>query len=80
MDAAVAVDEKGRKIRQYRRDCTELWLLLVLPLFPARKPAFGQLRWPAAGDRWNVKTQFDRVFVFEDDSGEPLHEVAADPN
>ena len=64
-----AVDEKGQKVRQYRRDCTDLWLLLVLPLFPARKPAFGQLRWPAAGERWVVKTQFDRVFVFEEDSG-----------
>ena len=71
-----AVDEKGQKVRQYRRDCTELWLLLVLPLFPARKPASGQLRWPAVGERWNVKTQFDRVFVFEEDSAEPLHEVA----
>ena len=71
-----AVDEKGQKVRQYRRDCTDLWLLLVLPLFPTRKPAFGQLLWPAAGERWGVKTQFDRVFVFEEDSGEPLHEVA----
>ena len=71
-----AVDKKGQKVRQYRRDCTDLWLLLVLPLFPARKPAFGQLRWPAAGERWVVKTQFDRVFVFEEHSGEPLHEVA----
>ena len=72
-----AVDEKGQKVRQYRRDCTELWLLLVLPLFPARQLASGQLRWPAVGERWNVKAQFDRVFVFEEDSAEPLHEVAA---
>ena len=71
-----AVDEKSQKVRQYRRDCTDLWLLLVLPLFPAPKPAFGQLRWPAAGEQWVVKTQFDRVFVFEECSGEPLHEVA----
>lgn len=71
-----AVDEKNKKVRQYRRDCTELWLLLVLPLFPALKPAFGQFRWPAAADRWNVATDFDRVFVFEEDSGEPLHELA----
>ena len=70
-----AVDEKGRRVRHYRRDCTELWLLLVLPLFPAREPAFGQLRWPAAGERWGVTTEFDRVFVFEEDSGEPLHEM-----
>ena len=74
-----AVDEKDRKARQYRRDCTELWLLLVLPFLPAQKPAFGQLRWPAAADRWTVRTAFDRVFVFEDDSGAPLHEVATVP-
>lgn len=74
-----AVDEKDRKVHQYRRDCTELWLLLVLPLFPARKPAFGQYRWPAAAERWVVRTAFDRVFVFEEDSGAPLHEVATVP-
>ena len=72
-----AVDEKGRKVRQYRRQCAELWLLLVLPLFPARKPAFGQLRWPGAAEQWDVTTEFDRVFVLEEDSAEPLHEVAA---
>lgn len=71
-----AVDAKGQKVRQYRRNCTELWLLLVLPLFPARKPAFGQLMWPAAGEQWVVTTEFDRVFVFEEHSPEPLHEVA----
>ena len=70
-----AVNEKDRKARQYRRDCTELWLLLVLPFFPAPKPAFGQLRWPAAAERWTVRTAFDRIFVFEDDSDAPLHEV-----
>ena len=74
-----AVDEKDRKVYQYRRDCTELWLLLVLPLFPAQKPAFGQLRWLAASERWSVRTAFDRVFVFEEDSGAPLHEVATVP-
>ena len=74
-----AVDEKDRKICQYRRHCTELWLLLVLPLFPAQKPAFGQLRWPAAAERWIVRTAFDRVFVFEEDSSAPLHELAAAP-
>ena len=71
-----AVAQKGQKVRHYRRDCTELWLLLVLPLIPASKPAFGQFRWPAAADRWHVTTEFDRVFVFEEDSGEPLHELA----
>ena len=74
-----AVDEKGRKIRRYRRDCTDVWLLLVLPLFPAPKLAFGQLRWPVAGHHWCVTTEFDRVFVFEEDSGEPLHEIATIP-
>ena len=74
-----AVDEKDMKVRQYRRNCTEVWLLLVLPLFPARKLAFGQRRWPAAAERWNVRTAFDRVFVFEEDSGAPLHEVATVP-
>ena len=74
-----AVDEKDKKVRQYRRDCTELWLLLVLPLFPAPKPAFGQFRWPAPADRWRVTTDFDRVFVFEEDSGGPLHELATIP-
>ena len=39
--------------------------------------AFGQLRWPAGGERWGVTTVFDRVFVFEEDSSQPLHEVAA---
>ena len=72
-----AVDEKGRKVRQYRRQCEEVWLLLVLPLFPARKPAFGQLRWPPAAEHWHLTTTFDRVFVLEEDSAEPLHEVAA---
>ena len=72
----LAVDRKGQKVRQYRRSCTELWLLLMSPLFPARKPAFGQLRWPTAEERWHVRTAFDRVFVFDEDSGEPLHEVA----
>ena len=71
-----AVGDKEQKVRQYRRDCTDLWLLLVLPLFPVLKPAFGQLRWPAAGERWYVTTEFDRVFVFEEDSREPLHEIA----
>ena len=74
-----AVDEKDKKVRQYRRDCTELWLLLVLPLFPAPKQAFGQFRWPAPADRWRVTTDFDRVFVFEEDSGGPLHELATIP-
>ena len=72
-----AVDVKGQKIRQYRRKCEEVWLLVVLPLFPARKPAFGQLRWPAAAEQWDVTTEFDRVFVLEEDSAEPLHEVSA---
>ena len=74
-----AVDEKDKKVRQYRRDCTELWLLLVLPLVPARKPAYGQFRWPVAADRWPVTTDFDKVFVFEEDSGSPLHELATVP-
>ena len=74
-----AVDEKEQKVRQYRRGCTELWLLLVLPLFPARKLAFGQLRWPAARERWIVRSAFDRVFVFEEDSAAPLHELATLP-
>ena len=42
---------------------------------PESRPS-DKLRWPAAGERWVVKTQFDRVFVFEEHSGEPLHEVA----
>ena len=75
-----AVDEKDDKIEEYRQKCSEVWLLLVLPLIPSpTKPAFGQWRWPEFGAQWQVETGFDRVFVHEEDSSEPLHELSTRP-
>ena len=53
-----------------------MWLLLVLPLFPVLKPAFGHCGGPRQENGGYVTTEFDRVFVFEEDSREPLHEIA----
>ena len=59
-----AVARKDVKIANYRERCTEAWLLLVLPLFPAEnKPAFGQWTWPESGKEWQLTTGFDRVFA-----------------
>ena len=71
-----AVARKDVKVGNYRNRCTEAWLLLVLPLFPAEdKPAFGQWTWPESGKEWQLNTGFDRVFVYEERIRPPLHEV-----
>ena len=76
-----AVAGKDVKVANYRERCTEVWLLLVLPLFPAEdKPAFGQWTWPESGKEWRLKTGFDRVFVYEERFRPPLHEVGTQVN
>ena len=76
-----AVARKDARVANYREGCTEAWLLLVLPLFPAEdKPAFGQWTWPVAGRAWRLNTGFDRVFVYEERFRPPLHEVPTKVN
>ena len=82
IDALVqAVAKKDLKVGEYRNRCTEAWLLLVLPLFPAEdRPAFGQWTWPESGKQWRLDTGFDRVFVCEERFRPPLHEVPTKVN
>lgn len=76
-----AVVRKDLKVGDYRNRCTEAWLLLVLPLFPAEdKPAYGQWTWPESGKQWRLDTGFDRVFVYEERFRPPLHEVPTKAN
>ena len=72
-----AVADKDKKVGDYRKKCSEAWLLLVLPLFPAEgRSAFGQWMWPESAKEWQLKTGFDRVFVYEERFRPPLHEVS----
>lgn len=76
-----AVAKKDLKVGEYRNRCTEAWLLLVLPLFPAEdRPAFGQWTWPESGQQWRLDTGFDRVFVYEERFRPPLHEIPTKVN
>ena len=76
-----AVARKDLKVGDYRNRCTEAWLLLVLPLFPAEdKPAFGQWTWPESGNEWRLNAGFNRVFVYEERFRPPLHEVPTKVN
>ena len=76
-----AVAGRDVKVGSYRNKCTEAWLLLVLPLFPAGdEPAFGQWTWPESGKEWRLNTGFDRVFVYEERFRPPLHEVPTKVN
>lgn len=76
-----AVARKDLKVGDYRNRCTEAWLLLVLPLFPAEdKPAFGQWTWPESGKEWRLNTGFNRVFVYEERFRPPVHEVPTKVN
>ena len=76
-----AVAKKDVKVGNYRNRCTEAWLLLVLPLFPAEgRPAFGQWTWPESGKQWRLDTGFERVFIYEERFRPPLHEVPTKVN